>query len=123
MLLIWSRWGAMVPLINFAAFMGYAFALTPFEHKLAPAANVLVTCALAAFFGGGAAVGIYLLDDLIGKRNPARVLVDPLTGGNVTLKRPTGSFFFLPMKTWAFLTIGVWGLVAVLGIMGGDLLR
>jgi hypothetical protein len=123
MFVIWSRWGLIVPLLNFVAFMLYAFSLSPFEHKHVSAlANVAIIGASATVFGGATAAGLFLFAQYIEKKNPPRVLIDEATSKRVVLRRTAGTFFFIPVRIWAFITIPLWGAVAIGGISGGSLL-
>ncbi len=123
MFIVWSRWGFIVPLLNFVAFILYAFSLSPFEHKHVSAlANVAIIGASATVFGGAAAVGLFLFAQYIEKRNPPRVLIDEASGKRMVFQRTAGTFFFIPVRIWALITIPLWGVVAIGGIAGGSLL-
>lgn len=122
MLIIWSGRGWIVPLLNVVAFVGYAFSLQPFYHTETSALlNVATVGACAALWGGAAAAAIYFVAKRI-ESAPARVLIDKETGREIKLRKTAGTFFFVPTRIWPFVTVAIWGLVAIGGIAGGELL-
>jgi len=119
MLIIWSGWGFLVPVINVLAFVLFGACLGAFEGlQPAPMARLIFIGFDAIVFGGLSGLGIFLFAQRMGAR-PGRVLIDPQTNEQVVLRRPVGSLFFVPMRYWAFITLAAWAIGAAMVIASG----
>jgi hypothetical protein len=112
----------MVLLINFAAWLLFAFSLAPFEHKFTgQLANISIVCAIAAICAFAAAGSTYWLAQRI-ENVPPRILIDKATGREIKVRKSAGSLFFIPVRYWPYLTLALWVLLALGAIQGGDLM-
>jgi hypothetical protein len=122
MLIIWSGRGWVVPAINLVAWVLFAFALQPFYHKeTSQVANVAIVGLIAFVVGAASAGAIYVIAKRI-ESKPPRVLIDKATGREIKLRKSAGTFFFIPTRVWPFISAALWVLLAVGGIMGGELM-
>lgn len=119
--IVWSGWGGLVPLVNVVAFVLYVGALSAISGRhFGPVGNVAVVGTIAGVFGLLAAASIHLVAKTIESR-PERIFVEEATGRRVVFRASAGSFFFIPMRIWPAITAAAWVLIAIGGIVGGDL--
>ena len=118
---VWSGWRGLVPLINLVAILLYTVTFSAFSGRhLGAVANVAVVGTLAGLFGALAAGSIHLVARTIEGR-PARIFIDEATGDRLALGASAGSFFFVPTRIWPVITAALWVLIAIGGIVGGEL--
>jgi hypothetical protein len=113
MLIVWSGWGVLVPVINFVAFALFAACMKAIDStSLEPTAHLAAIIANAVVWAGLASGAIFLIAERLGAR-PGRTLVDPATQQRVVLRKSAGSFFFIPTRYWAFITVALWAFITV----------
>ena len=112
-IIVWRGWGIIVPGIWFAALMlsaviqGAVGSGTYLAYRGLIAAVVAVVCGFAIWFIAKAI-----------ESRPGRIFIDKATGREIKVGANAGSFFFVPTRYWAFITVGL-GLVAGVALISG----
>ena len=112
MIIVWSRWGILVPLIVVVCLFGAAFCIAPFhlETKLASSLLWIAGSAISA-------LAIFFLARSLEAKKP-RVLLDQATNKRVALRANAGHFFFVPMRWWPYVIAAIGALLATLELTG-----
>jgi hypothetical protein len=100
-IIVWSRWGIMVPLFAFIAFVGAVAVVKPFhfDPKIAVAAT--------SFIGGlVSSLAIFFATQALERKEP-RVLIDAATNRRVVIRPNAGHFFFIPTRYWPYIVGGL----------------
>lgn len=96
MIIVWSRYGILVPLIAVICFFGAA-ALMGALHMEPGLARVV-----GALLGGGvAALAVYFIAHKLESVAP-RTFIDEATQRRIVVKPTAGHFMFLPMRYWPY---------------------
>lgn len=103
MIIVWSRFGILVPLFVVASFVGSVSVVGLFhlEPKAAAAVAGLLATALSA-------LAVYFTAHALESKDP-RVLIDAATSQRIVVRPSAGHFFFVPMRLWPYV-------IAVLGV-------
>lgn len=109
MIIVWRGWGILVPVFLIIAFV----AATAIRNMIG-GPTTAVTCLVFTLTDVAAGLAIWFAARALEAR-PGRVLVDKQTGREVKFGASAGSFFFIPTRYWAFLSVGL-GLVVGLAI-------
>lgn len=107
MIIVWSRFGILVPLFVIASFVGSTsvVALFHLEPKAAGAAAMVLATLLSA-------LAVYFTAHALESKSP-RVLIDAVTNQRIVVRPSAGHFFFVPMRFWPYVIAGL-GLLMVL---------
>jgi hypothetical protein len=108
MLIIWSGWGILVPLLNVVGL--FASVALIGLLGLSPAQSAPATTALWGVLSG---LAVFFVARLI-ENKPGRTFIDAATDQRFTVRPSAGSFFFIPTRVWAFITPVVGVTLAVL---------
>jgi hypothetical protein len=108
MIIVWSRFGILVPLFVIASFVGSTSVVGLFHlaPQAAGAAAVLTASVLSA-------LAVYFTANALEAKDP-RVLIDAATNRRIVVRPSAGHFFFVPMRLWPYVIVVLGVLVVVL---------
>ena len=100
--IIWRRWGILVPVVIFAALFATQSVVDAIAGEDTYSGNRLYQ-GVALIIGGALVWGFAEWET---RRSKPRVLVDKETGQEVT-QTDRSDLFFIPIRYWGWLSIGV----------------
>ena len=103
MLLIWQRFGFLVPVIGFGSLVLTQLLVDTALGKNRYENDSALYAGIALFVASGLT---YLLNLFLSPREQPRKLLDPVTQQTVLVKR-TSTFFFVPVVYWSYLFAGL----------------